>query len=188
MITGVSQTGGVGGGGPPLGNFSHIIPFFSDNVPNTLGCCHGKINSRYVLPDMYCQFGGMSLGNPLGCCWQINIDWAKTLPLFVAELFDCHLSSSMSAHHGICWILSVDLGERQIGFAFHQEIFSKTSKLSKGGKSWQIGELLFRLFPVWLPGVPYWARARSPRGLIELMPSIRVGKVGMSRKRKLGRS
>ena len=29
MITGVSQTGGVGGGGPPLGNFSHIIPFFS---------------------------------------------------------------------------------------------------------------------------------------------------------------
>ena len=34
LITGVSQTGGVGGGGPPLGNFSHIIPFFvSDNVP-----------------------------------------------------------------------------------------------------------------------------------------------------------
>ena len=32
LITGVSQTGGVGGGGPPLGNFSHIIPFFSDNV------------------------------------------------------------------------------------------------------------------------------------------------------------
>ena len=29
LITGVSQTGGVGGGGPPLGNFSHIIPFFS---------------------------------------------------------------------------------------------------------------------------------------------------------------
>ena len=26
LITGVSQTGGVGG--PPLGNFSHIIPFF----------------------------------------------------------------------------------------------------------------------------------------------------------------
>ena len=26
LITGVSQTGG--GGGPPLGNFSHIIPFF----------------------------------------------------------------------------------------------------------------------------------------------------------------
>ena len=26
LITGVSQTGG---GGPPLGNFSHIIPFFS---------------------------------------------------------------------------------------------------------------------------------------------------------------
>ena len=25
--------GGVGGGGPPLGNFSHIIPFFSENVP-----------------------------------------------------------------------------------------------------------------------------------------------------------
>ena len=23
----------LGGGGPPLGNFSHIIPFFSDNVP-----------------------------------------------------------------------------------------------------------------------------------------------------------
>ena len=29
LITGVSQTGGVGGGGPLLGNFSHIIPFFS---------------------------------------------------------------------------------------------------------------------------------------------------------------
>ena len=29
LITGVSQTGGVGGEGPPLGNFSHIIPFFS---------------------------------------------------------------------------------------------------------------------------------------------------------------
>ena len=28
MITGASQTGGVGGG-PPLGNFSHVIPFFS---------------------------------------------------------------------------------------------------------------------------------------------------------------
>ena len=33
LITGVSQTGGVGGEGPPLGNFSHLIPFFSDNVP-----------------------------------------------------------------------------------------------------------------------------------------------------------
>ena len=32
FITGVSQTGGVGG--PPLGNFPHIIPFFSDRVPN----------------------------------------------------------------------------------------------------------------------------------------------------------
>ena len=30
-VTGVSQTGG--GRGPPLGNFSHIIPFLSDNVP-----------------------------------------------------------------------------------------------------------------------------------------------------------
>ena len=30
LITGVSQTGGGGGA---LGNFSHIIPFFSDNVP-----------------------------------------------------------------------------------------------------------------------------------------------------------
>ena len=30
LITGVSQ---AGGGGPPLGNFSHIIPFFSDNDP-----------------------------------------------------------------------------------------------------------------------------------------------------------
>ena len=29
FITGVSQTGGVGGEGSPLGNFSHIIPFFS---------------------------------------------------------------------------------------------------------------------------------------------------------------
>ena len=29
FITGVSQTGGVGEGSPPLGNFSHIIPFFS---------------------------------------------------------------------------------------------------------------------------------------------------------------
>ena len=29
LITGVSQTGGEGGG-PPLGNFSHIIPFFSE--------------------------------------------------------------------------------------------------------------------------------------------------------------
>ena len=28
-----SQTGERGGGGPPLGNFSHIIPFFSDHVP-----------------------------------------------------------------------------------------------------------------------------------------------------------
>ena len=31
-----SRTGGWGGGGPPLGNFSHIIPFFSDHVPNSL--------------------------------------------------------------------------------------------------------------------------------------------------------
>ena len=30
LITGVSQTGG---GGPPFGKFSHIIPFFSDRVP-----------------------------------------------------------------------------------------------------------------------------------------------------------
>ena len=29
LITGVSQTGGMGGGVPPLGNFSHVIPFFS---------------------------------------------------------------------------------------------------------------------------------------------------------------
>ena len=28
-----SQTGGRGGDGSPLGNFSHIIPFFSDHVP-----------------------------------------------------------------------------------------------------------------------------------------------------------
>ena len=28
-----SLIGRVGGGGPPHGNFSHIIPFFSDNVP-----------------------------------------------------------------------------------------------------------------------------------------------------------
>ena len=25
----IPKLGGVGGGGPPLGNFSHIIPFFS---------------------------------------------------------------------------------------------------------------------------------------------------------------
>ena len=30
LITGVSQTGG-GWGGPPPGNFSHIIPFFSSS-------------------------------------------------------------------------------------------------------------------------------------------------------------
>ena len=29
-----SLIGRVGGGGPPHGNFSHIIPFFSDHVPN----------------------------------------------------------------------------------------------------------------------------------------------------------
>ena len=28
-----SQTGERGAGGPPLGNFSYIIPFFSDHVP-----------------------------------------------------------------------------------------------------------------------------------------------------------
>ena len=35
LITGVSQTGGMGGG-PQLGNFSHIIQFFSDNDPKVL--------------------------------------------------------------------------------------------------------------------------------------------------------
>ena len=25
----------MGDGGPPLGNFPHIIPFFSDHVPNS---------------------------------------------------------------------------------------------------------------------------------------------------------
>ena len=26
----------LGGGGPPLGNFPHKIPFFSDNLPNRI--------------------------------------------------------------------------------------------------------------------------------------------------------
>ena len=36
FLTGVSQTGGGEGGVPPLGNFSHIIPFFSDHDPKSL--------------------------------------------------------------------------------------------------------------------------------------------------------
>ena len=119
--------------------------------------------ARYVLPIWRDELGesvGMLLTNKHWLSQNTSSFCGGTiwLPPFLLNQFP------MSAHHGICWILSVDLGERQIGFAFHQEIFSKTSKLSKGGKSWQIGELLFRLFPVCLPGVPYWARSQESKG------------------------
>ena len=67
LITGVSQTGGVGGGGPLLGNFSHIIPFFSDNIPN-LDC---SMLEDQEDQDLFWQdkvetgFGCLKVGNKL---------------------------------------------------------------------------------------------------------------------------
>ena len=38
----------LGGGGPPLGNFPHIILFFSDHVPNKFAvfCCDLKLVTK----------------------------------------------------------------------------------------------------------------------------------------------
>ena len=53
LITGVSQTGGWGG--PPLGNFSHKIPFFSPiasliPVQNTVqNCNHFVCNASFSI-------------------------------------------------------------------------------------------------------------------------------------------
>ena len=57
--------GGTWGGGPPLGNFSHIIPFFSDNVPNSKESWRYRLDSAAVsifvailveLTNSICQF------------------------------------------------------------------------------------------------------------------------------------
>ena len=47
LITGVSQTGGVGGGDPPLENFSHIIQFFF------LRATHTMLVNKYPILKVY---------------------------------------------------------------------------------------------------------------------------------------
>ena len=68
-----SQTGGRGGGGPPLGNFSHIIPFFSDHDPNLQLSYPGGWASLVVrlglsgTLEVDWQVGGMLIAGDLRC-------------------------------------------------------------------------------------------------------------------------
>ena len=74
LITGVSQTRGVGGGDPPLGNFSHIIPFFSDNVPYATIKTHKMLSIVVNLTYIYIQDALL---------WVVKIFvWDKFLNIF----------------------------------------------------------------------------------------------------------
>ena len=72
----------LGEGGPPLGNFSHIIPFFADNVPNWLRevrfanpyRCFNQICLLLMRKLIICDQFSWSNMNANNCIWMHELD------------------------------------------------------------------------------------------------------------------